>query len=724
VGTYIQILNLNATTPVGGVAILSLDFFNVNSAPGAGNLAGMTAAKTAITTPLVDADGNSVSVGKFIDFNDLSSLTDAPEGQSFVNYTIAVSAATLSAIGLSTGFSILLPGAVAATPILAGTDVLATFNAAFNALLTGTVDTAGGRAAIQFLAVDALTNDKTNAATGTQLLSPGSASVQTSSNQNPHLSDTPESAGGGGDMGGDSLSGTIGSSNLNVNTSQLNGLIRLNMALSGDPAIGDIEMVALKPSTFEGTSAKVLGSIDVESYDPSTDTFIGDVANGTPITFNSNLGSVVPNGLTAGTVYYAVNSVDGTFNLSSSPGGGVIDILGKAVSASILVNSSVFTFANHGYSVGDQVKFNGIVATGGLTPGLTYYVVNSNDTGFSLSLTAGGSPITAAATGTAIALTNLTSPDTTTASGTVHALSPTDATALTYRSTGATVPGTISFSIPEDAELSVGQSIVFGSAIGTSILANTEYYVRTIGSSTFTVSASMIFDAETEEFLFGLPVTALASSGTIAAGIDSGVSDLQFGPAGFLAIDALLGYDSPLTHIGGVTLDFPSKIAVSNSASSAPQYNSFPIDIASLNAIGALGGLSITINMAPAIATPGNKLVSQFLSMSVAQADAVASNGVSIILVGLDLKDPDDLSATQAITDASFAATNVIRIRDTAANINVMTEEQAKKYLCHDQQLGGGRRDRKFRSTDYRYYADGYWNSDHIEFQCCSDTSQ
>jgi hypothetical protein len=696
VGTYTQILNLSATTPVVGVTTISLDFFNVNSAPGAGNLAGLTAAKTAITAPLVDADGNSVSVGKFIDFNNLSFLTDAPEGQSFVNYSIAVSAATLSAIGLSTGFSILLPGATVATAIPAGADVLATFNAAFNALLTGTVDTAGGRSAIQFLAVDALTNDKTNSATGTQLLSPGSASLQTSSNLNPHLSDTPEIPGQGGDMGGDGLSAVIGSSNLNVNASQLNGLVRLNMALSSDPAIGEVKMVALKPSTFEGTSAKLLGSIVVDGYDPVTDTFIGDVANGTPIIFNSNLGSVVPNGLTAGTVYYAVNSDPGmgTFNLSSSPGGGVIDVLGKAVSASSST-AGVFTSVNNGYSVGDQVKFNGLVAAGGLTPGSTYYVVAADTNTFKLSATETGDPITSvlAVTTPTIALTNLTSPDMTTTSGTVHALSPTNASALTYSitSSSTTTPSFISFTNPLGLELQSGQSIFFGSAIGTSILANTEYFVRTVTEDKFTVSASMVFDIELEEFMPGLAVTALPSTGAIAASIDSGESNFEFGLAGFLAIDELLGYDAPLTQIGGVTFDFPSKISVPNSASSAPQNNSFPLDVNSLNAIGALGGLSITINMAPAIATPGNKLVSQFLSMSVAQADAVASNGVSLVLVGLDLKDPDALSDIQTITDDSFAATNVIRIRDTASNINAMTEEQATNIsvMINNSVVGG-----------------------------------
>lgn len=774
-GAYTQILNLSATTPTAGVTQLSLDFFNVNGAPGAGNLAGLTVAKSAITTPVVDVDGNSVTVGKFIDFNDLSSLENPPAGQSFVNYSIAASAATLSAIGSSTGFSILLPGATAATVIPAGADVIATFNAAINALLTGTVDTAGGRAAIQFLAVDALTNDGTNLATGTQLLSPGTATLLTSSNLNPHLSETPEMPGQGGNMGGNgtSLSDMIGSSNLNVNASQLNGLLRLNMALSGDPAIGEIEMVALKPSTFEGNSAKVMGSIAVDSYDPRTDTFTPPdgllMANGTPISFNTNLGSVVPNGLTAGTVYYVVNidPEDNTFQLSATPGGGVIDILGKAVSASS-TTAGVFSTgtAVNGYNIGDQVKFTGTLAAGGLTPGATYYVVPSAgaEGTFSLSATDEGTAITSTVAGTAITLTNLTSPDTTTASGTVHALSPTDVSALTFKSTGAatfaeglpdddlifaestafhngdvvkfsgtTVPGGLVagtsyfvinsddtgffqvaatatgaainittggtnvlitnqsayFGIPEGADLQVGQSIVFGSTIGTGILANTEYFVRSVEEDgTFTVSATYVNQAP------GLGVSAIGSSGTIAAGIDTGASALQFGPAGFVAIDALLGLfsDSPVTQIGGVTLDFPSKIAVSNNASSAPQYNSFPLDIPTLNAIGALGnGLAITINMAPAIATPGNKLVSQFLSMSLAQADAVASNGVSLILVGLDLKDPDALYDTQTInTVASFAATNVIKIRDTAANINAMTVEQANNIDAMIHSVVGG----------------------------------
>ena len=772
-GTYTQVLNLSATTPAAGVTQLSLDFFNVNGAPGAGNLAGINAVKSAITTPVVDADGSPVTVGKFIDFNDLSSLEAPPAGQSFVNYSIAVSAATLSAIGLSTGFSILLPGATAATAIPAGADVIATFNAAINALLTGTVDTAGGRAAIQFLAVDAMTNDKTNSATGTQLLSPGAASLQTSSNLNPHLSETPEMPGQGGNMGGDGilLSDMIGSSNLNVNASQLNGLLRLKIALSGDPAIGEIEMVALKPSDFEGNSAKLMGSSTVDGYDASTDTFFGtDIGNGTPFTFNTNFGSVVPNGLTAGTVYYAVNAnVNlGTFQLSATPGGGVIDILAQVLTAASAANGVFSTGAvTNGYAIGDAVKFTGTAAAGGLTPGATYYVVESPAGAaagtFSLSAADGGTRIAVAGTG--ITLTNLTNPT----PSPVRALTPTDFSALTFTSTGAatsaevddgldmisamnanfhdgdvvkfsgpTIPAGLSatntyfvinsdgsgnfqvttslsvldaitgepiptnitstgsnvsvtnqsaqFSIPEGATLLVGQSIVFGSAIGTGISANTEYFVRSIGEETFTVSASFANDEP------GLAVNALGSTGFIVAGIDSGASDLQFGPAGFLAIDALLGMETPLTQIGGVTLDFPSKIAVSNSVSSAPQYNSFPLDIPTLNAIGALGdGLAITINMAPAIATPGNKLVSQFLSMNLAQADAIASNGVSLILVGLDLKDPDALNVTQTINiDASFAATNVIKIRDTAANINAMTVEQANNIDAMIHSVVGG----------------------------------
>jgi len=776
VGAYTQILNLSATTPVTGVTQLSLDFFNVNGAPGAGNLAGLTAAKSAITTPVVDADGNSVTVGNFINFNNLQALYDAPEGQSFVNYSIAVSAASLSAIGSSTGFSILLPGATAATVIPAGADVIATFNAAINALLTGTVDTAGGgRAAIQFLAVDALTNDATNTATGAQLLSPGMASLVTTSNLNTHLSETPQTGQDGGQDDQDQISEFIGSANLNVNANQLNGLLRLNLALSGDPAIGEIKMVALKPSVFEGNNAKVMGSIAVDSYDPSTDTFTPPdgllMANGTPISFNTNLGSVVPNGLTAGTVYYVVN-IDpdmNTFQLSATPGGGVIDILGKAVSASS--TAGVFTAANNGYNIDDQVKFTGAVAAGGLTPGATYYVVPSSgaEGTFSLSATLSGNPITS--TGIAITLTNLTSPDYTTASGTVHALSPTNVSALTFTSTGAatpsevlpdedfvlamstdfhngdvvkfsgtTVPGGLvagtsyfvinsddagafqvsatatgaainitsegadvlitkqsaQFSIPDFVDLQVGQSIFFGSAIGTGILANTEYFVRSIGEGTFTVTSSMVFDAETQGFNPGLAVNTLGSSGTIAAGINTGASVSQFGPAGFQSLDALLGLDgpesSPLTQIGGITLDFPSKIAVLNSASSAAQFSTFPLDIPSLNAIGALGnGLTITVNMAPGTAIAGQKLVSQFMSVNLAQADAIASNGVKLNLVGLEPKSLDDLAAEQYISmDVEFAATNVIKIRDSAVNINAMTVEQANNIDAMIHSVMGG----------------------------------
>jgi hypothetical protein len=689
---YTQNFNLS-TAPLAapGAVTLKLDFFNINAAPGAPVSASPSATPaTGIPTPIVDANGLAIEIKPYLDFDHMSQIGEAPSDQSFLNYAIATNSATLASIGTATSFAVgtvtFAVGTTASSAtVINFSDAVSAFNAAMNALLTGTLDTAGGRSAIQFVNIDTITKDLTSSATTGNVFSPTMATVVDPTLLNTHMSEGPEVQ--GPPPSEDSIEAwSSNQGNLNLNGAQLNGLVRLKVALGSDPAIGDVKFQEILPTTSSGLKAAVNGQTGITDYDPNYDSFFFDPLNpdfqvtaGQPFTFTTMGGAVVPGGLVANTAYYAVNVIAdeitgvGTFQLSSTPGGGVIDLTGKVLTGSS--GTTTITSNAHGFMQGDAVKFSNATAAGGLTPGATYYVLNPSDSPdtFQLSLTPDGNPVTLTAVNTStLSFINLNSA----AGTTVHALTPTIFAAnINYSVTAAN--GAITFTGGDD--LAIGDAITFGSSIGASLTAGTEYYVKTFATDgKFTVAAST---ASTATAITNATVT----SGKILASNGSEESSAYYGIAGYQTLDSV---DTAL--ITGLTVDFPAKIAVAMNVSSAPQFNAFPLDVAILNAIGSLGdGMTLNINMTPQVALPGSKLVTQFVSVSLAQADAIADNGVAVNLVGLEPKDfADDFQLIDI--DASFVPTNVFKIRDSATNLQAMTVEQANNLDTFIHSIVGG----------------------------------
>ncbi len=682
---YTQNFNLNAALAApGGAATLTLTFSNINGAPGAPVSGPPAVPPTGIPTPIVDAHGVAIEIKPYIDFDRYSEIYNAPEDQSFLNYAIATNAATLANMGTATSFVVgtvtyAVGTAASTTTVVNFPDTVSAFNAAMNALLTATVDTAGGRAAIQFVNIDTITKDMTTAASGSPLFSPTVATVVTDESLlNSHLSQGPE--GQGPEASGDSIEGQSYTANLNLTTAQLNGYLRLKIALGTDPSIGDVKFQEIDPTSSNGLQAKLYGGAEFLSgnYDLDNDTISFDasdpdsVVDGTPFIFNTTDGAGIPGGLTAGTTYYAVNvnEVGRTFQLSATPGGGVIDLMGKQISVAS-ATTGLITATNHGFMDGDQIKLNGTVAVGGVLPGVTYYVIASDTNSFKLSLTDGGTTAVALTASTSLPLVNLSN----SADVFVHALTPnvTDVSSLSYSAT--VKDGVTTFTGGDN--LMEGQPIIFGSGVGA-VVPGTEYFVKTINADgSFTVSATLTTD--------GLPGAAVTNTAALLAGkVLASVGDdtsAYYGVSGYQTLESVES-----TLITGFTVDFPSKIAVANGVSSSPQFNAFPVDIATLNAIGALGdGLTLTFNLTPQEPSAGFKPVSQFVSVSLAQADAIASNGITINLVGLNPK--EFAFDVQAIGEDSYTPTSLFKIRDTAANLQLMTVEQANNLNAFIQSI-------------------------------------
>jgi len=182
-------------------------------------------------------------------------------------------------------------------------------------------------------------------------------------------------------------------------------------------------------------------------------------------------------------------------------------------------------------------------------------------------------------------------------------------------------------------------------------------------------------------------VNIIAWKGVIDLGADlsSQTTNPGFIPSGFIA----LGVDSK-THellpvensyaLGGVLISAPSSVAATTAA---PQYTNFPFDPATINAFAAAGGdVNIYINTAPQTTAGANtKLAANYMSINLAQADALINSGARVVAVTLGnvaAPSPGSLSANaQTATLSTLAFGDVFKIKDSAANIASMTIESA-----------------------------------------------
>ncbi len=140
---------------------------------------------------------------------------------------------------------------------------------------------------------------------------------------------------------------------------------------------------------------------------------------------------------------------------------------------------------------------------------------------------------------------------------------------------------------------------------------------------------------------------------TLVAG--SGATTKVYTPVGVQfaadAIDAISGID-------GIVVDVPR--------ATAGNFVSLPIDSATLSLLGSISQVpTITLNVA---ALFSSNAAPQHIALTLAQVDAITSNGIQFNLAKV---------ANGTITGDPVGFRDVVNIRDTAANIAALTQEQA-----------------------------------------------
>jgi len=181
-------------------------------------------------------------------------------------------------------------------------------------------------------------------------------------------------------------------------------------------------------------------------------------------------------------------------------------------------------------------------------------------------------------------------------------------------------------------------------------------------------------------------VNVFAWKGSIALGANLGNANPGYMPSGFIALNTPQGNDSLLPSsdnvlaLTGLILNAPSKVAAS---SAAPQYSSFPFDAATINAYAAAGGaLNIYLNTAPPTSMlASQKLASNYLSINLAQADALLNNSAMVYALSVNSTVTTASGSISSLAQSSvlsqIAFGDVFKIRDSAANIQSLTIEAA-----------------------------------------------
>lgn len=161
------------------------------------------------------------------------------------------------------------------------------------------------------------------------------------------------------------------------------------------------------------TRNDALGTVGVSTaVDHGADTFSGNLPNGTPVNFPLFAATTLPGGVEADTQYYVVGSTGTTFQIAATPGGAVLPITSNGSGVQIVsridsfrsttfdLNTNFFTGTlPNGAPVTFNTKFVTGVASpqvpGGLVTNTVYYVINSSNGTFQVSLTPpGGGPQT------------------------------------------------------------------------------------------------------------------------------------------------------------------------------------------------------------------------------------------------------------------------------------------------------------------------------------------
>jgi uncharacterized delta-60 repeat protein len=175
------------------------------------------------------------------------------------------------------------------------------------------------------------------------------------------------------------------------------------------------------------TRNDALGTVGASTaVDQASDTFSGNLPNGTPVNFPLFATTTLPGGVEADTQYFVVGSTGTTFQIAATPGGVPLPITSNGAGVQVVpridsFRSTVFDAATDIFTGilpnGAQVTFNTKLVTGvaspsapdGMLTNTVYYVTNSNNGTFKVSLTPGGPAVDFTSAGTPGALYYTTS---------------------------------------------------------------------------------------------------------------------------------------------------------------------------------------------------------------------------------------------------------------------------------------------------------------------------
>jgi hypothetical protein len=153
----------------------------------------------------------------------------------------------------------------------------------------------------------------------------------------------------------------------------------------------DPSPVTLGSASLASAKAKADGAC---TADRTTDLFTLNghpFMAGDPVVFTAG---TMPGNLTANQVYYVINNLANTFQVSATPGGAFVN-MNVTNGATLVVHSVITASAAHGLSVGDAVSFTATSLPSGLAANTAYWVRTvPSPNAFTVATTAGGNTAT------------------------------------------------------------------------------------------------------------------------------------------------------------------------------------------------------------------------------------------------------------------------------------------------------------------------------------------
>ena len=159
---------------------------------------------------------------------------------------------------------------------------------------------------------------------------------------------------------------------------------------------------AYVPGTPVTITQSAQSTVTITIASPGVVTWTGHtLSNGDRVILSTT--GALPTGLSAGVVYYVVNSALNTFRLALTSGGTAINTTGTQSGTHTASTPTVINWSGHGLANGTEVGFTttGSLPTG-MLPDTVYYVINAATNTFEIAATSGGIPIVTSSAGSGV----------------------------------------------------------------------------------------------------------------------------------------------------------------------------------------------------------------------------------------------------------------------------------------------------------------------------------